>query len=193
MTEQTDESLRLLGVFEAPKDKRVRCQAPGCHHTVYKRIHVVQEGHCLKVYGSQCFKKIFEGHPILRSQPSYTGSTPGRTLTDEERRMLIENTEQFIAYVEQLYKADLEDKQRKAEALKLRSSAVLPPTPQTYQSEFTRYGQFNSEEGLLKLAKENVRKYLQVDPELAGWVGLVAYEVEHLRKNGKSWAKSKAT
>jgi hypothetical protein len=67
---------RLLAVVEVPQADRVVCQAPGCKHPVYKRIHVVQEDGRLTVLGSECFKKLFgEGH----SAPSYGSGADGGT------------------------------------------------------------------------------------------------------------------
>ncbi|MHB1248913.1 MAG: hypothetical protein ACYCZL_05885, partial [Polaromonas sp.] len=51
---------QLLAIVEVPRDVRVRCQAAGCHHPVFRRIHVVREGAAVHVYGSECFKRLFE-------------------------------------------------------------------------------------------------------------------------------------
>ena len=50
---------RLMAVVEVDKSERVYCAQPGCHHTVYKAIHVVKEGGELLVLGSTCFQKRF--------------------------------------------------------------------------------------------------------------------------------------
>lgn len=83
----------LLAVVEVPYDARIRCQAPGCGHSVYKRIHVVQQGTVLQVLGSDCFSKLFGG--MSRQKPQYGGSE-GRALTAEERELLLTNTAQLL-------------------------------------------------------------------------------------------------
>ena len=55
---------QLLAVVEVPRDVRVRCQAAGCNHPVFRRIHVVREGAAVQVYGSECFKRLFESSPV---------------------------------------------------------------------------------------------------------------------------------
>ncbi|MDP1940731.1 MAG: hypothetical protein Q8K54_08815, partial [Gallionella sp.] len=95
---------RLLAVVEVPQSDRVVCQAPGCKHPVYKRIHVVLQDGALTVLGSECFKKLF-GEEL--SSPSY-GTAEGRLLTPEERLLLIENTARLIAEFEEEHKAALE-------------------------------------------------------------------------------------
>ena len=42
---------RLMAVVEVDKSERVYCAQPGCHHTVYKAIHVVKEAGHLLVLG----------------------------------------------------------------------------------------------------------------------------------------------
>lgn len=61
---------RLLAVVEVPQADRVVCQAPGCKHPVYKRIHVVQKDGQLTVLGSE-----FLRHRLPRgSQPLLFGA-----------------------------------------------------------------------------------------------------------------------
>lgn len=43
------DSPRLLAIVEVDKSEKVFCAQPGCHHTVYKAIHVVKEGEMLLV------------------------------------------------------------------------------------------------------------------------------------------------
>ena len=50
------DSPRLLAIVEVDKSEKVFCAQPGCHHTVYKAIHVVKEGEMLLVLGSTCFE-----------------------------------------------------------------------------------------------------------------------------------------
>lgn len=91
---------QLLAVVEVDQKDRVRCQAPGCGHSVYKRIHVVSEPGCrVGVYGSDCFGRLFADLVDRNARPRY-GATEGRMLTPEERAMLAENTERLIAQFE---------------------------------------------------------------------------------------------
>lgn len=83
----------LIAVVEVSYDARIRCQAPGCGHSVYKRIHVVSQGGALQVLGSDCFSRLFGGG--VRQRPQYGGSA-GRVLTPEERSLLLSNTAQLI-------------------------------------------------------------------------------------------------
>lgn len=89
----------LLTVVEVPKENRVLCGAEGCGHTVYRRIHVVQDGATLKVLGSDCFKRLYGQLDPGGSMPRY-GSSEGRALTDAERAMLVDNTQRFIDQLE---------------------------------------------------------------------------------------------
>ena len=91
-------SFELLAVVEVERDDRVICQAPGCGHGVYKRIHVVRHEGFLGVYGSDCFEKLFGGR-LAGTSPRY-GTGDGRELTPEERQMLLENTERLIEQFE---------------------------------------------------------------------------------------------
>jgi hypothetical protein len=89
---------QLLAVVEVDKAERVVCQAEGCGHGVFRRIHIVRHADgSLGVYGSDCFGKLFG--QLANKAPQY-GSGEGRELTAEERLMLAENTERLIAQFE---------------------------------------------------------------------------------------------
>ena len=93
----------LLAIVEVDKAQRVYCAQPGCHHTVYKAIHVVRDHGELLVLGSTCFAKRFGGLSALG--PAYHGGGQGQVLTDAERALLVDNTQallaQFAAQAEQ--------------------------------------------------------------------------------------------
>jgi hypothetical protein len=55
----------LLAVVEVDREARILCQAEGCGHSVFKRIHVVLEGTEFKVFGAQCYQRLF-GHLAMR-------------------------------------------------------------------------------------------------------------------------------
>ena len=167
---------QLLAVVEVPRDDRVRCQAAGCNHSVFRRIHVVRENSVVRVHGSECFKKLFVGLPVASSMPRYS-SSEGRHLTEEERRLLIENTERLVQQFESEYQAELA---RKAALVAVRPTptqttpSLSPPTqPATVISAATRQAAEAN-------AKQIVRSKYGVNPELPGWHGLVRVEMERL-------------
>ena len=87
---------RLLAIVAVPQTNRVLCQQPGCRHSVYAAIHVVDEDGQLLALGSSCFAKRYGSAQAL-GQPLHAGASgSGRTLTDEERQLLIENTAELI-------------------------------------------------------------------------------------------------
>lgn len=111
---------RLLAIVEVDHDQRVRCGNPGCGHSVYKAIHVVQDGQELLVLGSTCFNKRY-GVGVLGG-PQYGGGS-GRRLTTDQRDLLLSNTQ---ALLEQ-FKA--EDEAIRQEQLRARPpfSERMPP------------------------------------------------------------------
>jgi hypothetical protein len=201
---------RLLAVVEVPQEDRVVCQAPGCKHPVYKRIHVVQKDGQLTVLGSECFKKLYgEGH----SAPSY-GAGEGRLLTPEERQLLIENTARLIAQFEAEHLAAIE-KARLAAELQARLAAEQQAAAEAARRAAERQRQLEAERQT-RLAVPTVQAaalkptsavpskplpitsdpkfqvmLLQVkqeyrarglDPDQAGWQGMVLHDVkERLR------------
>ncbi|QFT57082.1 hypothetical protein [Microbulbifer sp. THAF38] len=85
---------KLLAIVEVEKIRSIRCCADGCNRPVYKRIHVIEEDdRSILVLGSKCYGILYKGQ--LSSQAVYTGDC-SRKLTEEERRLLVENTEQLI-------------------------------------------------------------------------------------------------
>jgi hypothetical protein len=89
----------LLTIVEVDKSDRVQCQAEGCGHSVYKRIHVVLVGLEFKVLGSECYQRLYGHADPAAATPQY-GTGAGRLLTAEERRSLVENTARFIEALE---------------------------------------------------------------------------------------------
>ncbi|WP_123639254.1 hypothetical protein [Marinimicrobium koreense] len=83
----------LLAIIEVDSGDRVLCCAPECKRSVYKRVHVVRDNSQILVFGQTCFRGIYSD---LVSAPSkYTGFH-SKVLTEEERRLLVENTEALI-------------------------------------------------------------------------------------------------
>jgi len=130
----------LLAVVEVDKADRIQCQADGCGHSVYKRIHIVLAGLKFKVLGSQCYERLY-GRTTLTSQAPQYGTGAGRLLTQEERLILVENTAAFIEALE----AERVELERVAalEAAQLRKNesarAAIRPAPAEQQSERPQY------------------------------------------------------
>lgn len=89
---------RLMAIVEVDKSERVYCAQPGCHHTVYKAIHVVKEAGQLLVLGSTCFEKRYGSLKALGKAQHWGGN--GKVLTSEERALLAENTHALLACFE---------------------------------------------------------------------------------------------
>lgn len=89
----------LLAIIEVAQSDRIVCQAEGCGHSVFKRIHVVRVAGSIKVFGSACFERLFSSRGQSFSVPAF-GSTSGRRLTAEERLLLLQNTEALITALE---------------------------------------------------------------------------------------------
>ena len=98
---------RLRAIVAVDGKDRVRCQQPGSGHSVYAAVHVVEEDGKLMVLGSTCFAQRY-GSPAALGQAQYGGGGGGRKLTDEERQLLIENTEALLAQFEAQAIADAE-------------------------------------------------------------------------------------
>lgn len=104
----------LLAVVEVPRDERVRCAAEGCGHTVFRRVHLVRIDGVTKVYGSDCFGRLFGSTPAGRAGPRY-GTGAGRDLAPEERALLAENTERLIEHFEREHQAEIAEAERRRE------------------------------------------------------------------------------
>lgn len=90
---------KLLAIVEVDENSKVYCQADGCTATVYKRIHVVNEREKIIVLGSTCYSKLYGGSEHEQKSSYYTGSE-SRRLTEEERQMLLNNTQALIEHFE---------------------------------------------------------------------------------------------
>ncbi len=170
----------LLAIVEVDATERVVCQAEGCGHGVYRRIHVVRcEDDRVRVYGSDCFGRLFHGL-MPEARPRYGGD--GRTLTPEERAMLAANTERLIAHFETAHQAELErvrlsvEEQRRVERASVERTAAArreaerrrPPTPAELATVEAH-------------AKVIVRqKYGVENPDAPGWRGLVLMHAREL-------------
>jgi hypothetical protein len=155
--------IRLLAIVEVPKNDRVVCQAQGCGHSVYKRIHVVQSDGVITVLGSECFKKLF-GESL--TVPNY-GGAEGRLLTQEERLLLIENTARLIEQFEA-------ERQAALDAIASQQHALpFPPSPDPIPRRLSVHA------AELQV-KQELRDTMGINPELPGWQGLVQLKIREL-------------
>lgn len=169
----------LLAVLEVDKSDRVVCQAPGCGHAVYKRIHVVREGGFASVYGSDCFVKLF-GDVIADAKPRY-GDSEGRLLSAEERAMLKANTERLLAQFESERTSELERQRFRQEQQRSLESAAADRAEKAKRDAELRQPPSQQQIASVEMeAKRIVREKYQVDPDQAGWRGLVMAEAEKL-------------
>lgn len=168
--------VQLLAIVEVPSEDRVRCQSACCNHPVFRRIHVVRENSAVRVYGAECFKKLFVGLPVASSMPQYT-SSDGRHLTEEERQLLVENTERLIQRFESEHQAELARKTALVAVhpvpAQLHPSFSFPfPPPPTAVANSVIHRVSEAQ------AKQIVREKYNVNQDLPGWRGLVLTEKE---------------
>lgn len=186
----TGATLRAIVAVD-PKD-RVRCQQPGCGHSMYAAVHVVEEDGRLLVLGSTCFAKRYGGPEALGT--AQYGSGSGRRLTDEEREILLRNTQALLARFEQEAKAAahahaarLEESRRKQAALtSLRSPAppsrppashaaahrsAKPLSPWPWQKAWTSVALFSGPNGedWVRVQHEDDSQKLVPWPKFDGW------------------------
>jgi hypothetical protein len=89
----------LLAIVSVEHADRVRCAQPTCGHSVYRRIHIVSESGKLLVLGSTCFERRYGTATVLGM--ARFGGGEGRMLTNEERQLLLNNTQALLAQFEE--------------------------------------------------------------------------------------------
>jgi hypothetical protein len=152
--------------------------------------------------GSDCFKTLHGGGAT--QNPSY-GSASGRRLTDEERQLLLQNTERLIEQFRlatEAAQAEARLKLKKLQELhaKLQQAAQKPPNPgiQSLRQAFNpriasaaplearpprKIGPTADEIKRFEFqAKNDVRAQYQVDADLPGWRGLVLARITQLSR-----------
>ena len=93
-------SAYLLHVVEVDRDKRVRCQAEGCGHSVYARIHILLVDGQFQVLGGNCFQRLY-GRGLQDAKSYYGGSAGSPTQLDDDMRLLLAtNTAEFVERLE---------------------------------------------------------------------------------------------
>ena len=181
----------LLAVVEVPHADRVRCAADGCGHSVFRRVHLVRTGDSTKVYGSDCFTRLFGSTPTGQSAPRY-GTGTGRSLTPEERALLIENTERLIEQFEQEHQAEIAEAERRRELMASRQAQQVPvqaPQQRHAHQLAARAAPIVATATQRAEAEAQARKTLGerfpgVNLDLPGFKGLVSMEVDKiLRQN----------
>lgn len=118
---ETPSQAYLRAIVCVPPEHRVRCGQPGCGHSVFAQIHVVQEGERLLVLGSTCYGRRYGGAAALGA-PRY-GGTGGRPLTNAERQLLVSNTAALLAQFEQ-ERAATQESLRAAEVARQATAAA---------------------------------------------------------------------
>lgn len=192
----------LMMVVEVDHEDHVLCQAEGCCHSVYKRIHVVLVGLKFEVLGSQCYQRLY-GHLDKESMAPQYGSGDARRLTAEERSDLIENTATFIANLEaerQEYERQAvtlaAEEQRISEArevahrLHLAQIAASVEQRQRLNEAAARSKYGAADHPGLPAAMVHARRLLQstnpgMNFDSPGWSGLVLIEAKRMIREGK--------
>jgi len=161
----------LLAVLTVDDDDRIRCQSPGCNHTVFKRIHVMRSGAEIRLLGSSCFRKAYLGKAEGKQTPRYT-SKAGRQLTETERELLIANTAELVRRLESGW------------LLQQMETTPPPSQPRSKRGFITRDPLANVPAHVVDEARRRVSLELGVDANLPGWYGFVVEAVKAiLRQN----------
>ncbi|WP_374091067.1 hypothetical protein [Methylomicrobium lacus] len=164
------EDSQLIAVIEVPEDKKVLCQSEGCGRSVYKSVHIVKLNGKLQIVGSECFKKyIGKQRSQEKLKPLY-GSSDGIHLSEHERDLLLQNTEQLIAEFEAKYN---NEKAREPSG----------------KMDYSHLSDVELRKLALKITKDDFRKNKGLNPEMPGWAGWVKSDAETLYKQLKEKQK----
>lgn len=137
---------KLLAVVSVDHKKRVRCQHPGCTQTIYSEVHVISDGGTLKVIGSTCIKKGDYGD---LGKAAFTGGPgSGKTLSDEERELLANNTAELVRKLEAQYNARI----LAQEQLEAQAAAAQAAKKEAQRAKFLAIKQMLAEQSLRRPA-----------------------------------------
>lgn len=166
---------RFLAVVEVPFEQRVRCSAEGCGHSVYRHIHVVNIEGRPRLFGSDCFARLF-GDGVWATGSPYYGNRDGRVLSEQERALLVENTEALIAQFEaEAARQRVADPAFKHPDAWAPSSADASPE----RPRKTPIASCLSRGEAEAIARKRLEQRFQgINLNLPGWVGLLADETE---------------
>lgn len=183
----------LRAIVAVDEKDKVQCQQPGCGHSVYAAVHVVEEDGSLLVLGSTCFSKRY-GSPNALGGAQY-GAGSGRKLTGEEREMLLRNTATLLARFDyeraaaaQADAARLEDLRRKQaerdnaistaprhrvspSSHRLAQRSPHPPSPWSWQKAWTSIALFTGPQGKhwVRVQHQDGSQKLVPWPQFSGW------------------------
>ena len=144
-----------------------------------RRVHVVRQYGHASVYGSDCFARLF-ADVVRAGHPRY-GSVESRLLTADERALLAQNTERLLAQFETERVQALEQQQLLREHQENFRRAETDRAQQVRRAAELRRPPSAAEIASVKPeAKRLVRERFQVDPDQAGWRGLVLIEARKL-------------
>lgn len=184
---------RLLAIVEVAPESRVLCQAPGCGHGVYKRIHVVDDGERLQVLGSDCFSRLY-GHLVGEKTAPRYGSSTGHCLTAEERQMLLDNTQRFIEQLEgehllqmqleqERHRAAQQEAEQRQELIRQKLHQVKQALERSrrslpYHEWLTQLtpSQREAFDAVRRQARDAIAAKYQINADLPGFVGMVNQE-----------------
>lgn len=177
----------LLAVVEVPHDERVRCAAEGCGHSVYRRVHLVRIGGSTRVYGSDCFMRLFGSMPTGHSAPTY-GTAKGKSLTSEERALLVENTDRLIEQFEQEHQARIAEAERRRALLESRQPYQAPATLPLQQRQRTQPARplphiptpAQRAEAEAQARRTLGERFPGVNLDIPGFKGLVSMEIDKI-------------
>lgn len=197
---------RLLTVVEVPKDRRVVCQASGCGHGVYKRIHVVQDGDQMMILGADCFMRLYGHLGLNRMKPTY-GSSDGRKLTEEERKLLSENTQNLIDLLQEEHvtneqrialerASEVQKAQNQGDVVQENRNCISHDlVPRKIRLRYDDWlqqltpSQRQRFEIIRQHFREEIRNDLGVDPDIPGNVGMVNLKARSkFEAEMKGWA-----
>ncbi len=173
----------LRAIVSVRYEDRISCQQPGCGHSVYRRVHVVHEAGKTILLGSTCFSKRY-GDPDALGAPQHGGGGgDGIELTEEQRQILVENTEALLSHYDQLREQKLLEAQAQALAqlervAQLKAQHFLrhpkPTTAQTpwpwvKQHSSMLYVQMRDGAGWVRAQHQDGRQILMPWPSFDGW------------------------
>lgn len=155
------EDSELVLVLEVPPHKKILCQAKGCGHAVFRRVHVIRQRGELGVFGSSCAKKLL-GEKLKRMRPTIGGQR-GVTLSELDVDLLRYNTIELIAKLQ---------KNMESES----GQHALP------EVDYRSFSDTQLEKVCLERAKKEFRAKRGLDPDAPGWVGWVKMDAKKLFK-----------
>lgn len=129
------DDIELLVVLEIPETKPVICQFEGCGRSVYRRVHVVRQSGQLRIYGSECAKKVL-GLARAASKSSAI-KVYSANLSERDVDLLKQNTEALLEELRHRF-SKVEPTKPSQSPSKLSRSEVEPAEPSQSPSKLNR-------------------------------------------------------